>query len=183
MPKLRTALGLLLGSFVLIFAFSAASPYAASPAKPSGPAIGAIHFDKVDAKQGILEGTYEYNGYTISFRAIRGELNPWVEGYLASAPQHATDALLCDMQHFCFAIQAGGDTFTHEELLAEQHPELLTEERVYGNQLASWALHQDMLRFDDNQYPGLHEQLDSIRGLSDVPFPPHAPPDMSTTTK
>lgn len=128
--------------------------------------LGVIAFTERDADRGVLRGTYEYDGYVISFEAIRGESNPMWD---LTGPRFATDARLYDGEDFSFALQGGGHTVENGDWASAGVPP--DDERAFLNQQAAWALRQDLGALDLTDLVGLEEQIDALRGLSDVPHP------------
>ncbi|HMO96928.1 MAG TPA: hypothetical protein PKD27_12485, partial [Tepidiformaceae bacterium] len=129
--------------------------------------------------RGVLRGSYDYNGYILNFEAIRGERNPIWD---LTGPRFATHARLYDDQGWAFALQGGGHTIENGDWASSGTPP--DDDRAYLNQEAAWALHRDLNGLDLTDFPGLEEQVDSLRGLSDVPHPSSgelprstAPPD------
>lgn len=169
--NLRVALGLMFALAVLGGGCVASGPEVDGEL---GEPLGTITFTEQDPDQGILRGTYDYDGYVISFEAIRGERNPMWD---LTGPRFATDARLCDDQEFCFALQGGGHGIASEDW-AGTIPDSQDERHAYGNHAAAWALHQDLRLLDRSEFLGLEEQLDALDGLTNVPDP-GALPDTS----
>jgi len=131
---------------------------------------GTITFTEKDTQKGILRGTYEYEGYTIKFEAIRGEKNP-IFSRLTSAdsPEYAVDARFCDMQGFCFANAAGGHAFANSDWIKEDRKTIPDDERLTKNAITLSAFHEDLKQLPPSEKAGLLEEFDVLRILSDAP--------------
>lgn len=125
-----------------------------------------LAFEESDADTGVVRGSFEQAGHTITFEAIRGEPNP-VSEY---APTYAIDARLCDERGFCFAMQAGGHGITNPAWFENQEILILGADPVLNHRMTD-ALHEEFVQLDRSLYPGLEAEFDALQALTDFPAP------------
>lgn len=137
------------------------------PPEGAGGPIGTVRIEVADAAAGALRGTYDYEGTTIRFEALRGERNPTEADFGDPlGPEYAVDARICDQRGDCFAARAGGHGF--EELgwagsvnNAELRESVQPSTRMREFE-AAWNLAADLDDHPDLVPPGLEFEVEAI---------------------
>lgn len=136
--------------------------------------VGILTFETKDPATGIVRGTYEYQGHSIKFEAIRGEKNPEISKLMYGySPEYAVDARLCSEQSFCFSQGAGGHAIANSTWVQATTTDPTEEEAIIYN-IVTKAFHEDIKRFiSGNEDEGLTEEFMRLRSISDM-----TPPDL-----
>lgn len=121
----------------------------------SKESTGTITFTAKDPEKGLLSGTFEHNGYTISFDVVRTkEENP--------------DVRICDEKRYCFSIQTGGSDFANPDWFSGY-----SENGQYSNSAknfeTAWALHQKLIEMGSADFIGLKEEYLALGDISNNP--------------
>lgn len=132
-------------------------------------APGTLTFTKKDPEKGLLSGTFEYDGYTISFDVARG---PEMEKFYQTKgnPIHQSDSRLCDDRGYCFHGQSGGHAFVDPEWVPENEASSPTDGQAIQNYQTAWRLHQYLLSVGNGDFQGLEEEYQIL--LFNTNFPP-----------
>jgi hypothetical protein len=132
---------------------------------------GTITFTTKDPEKGLLSGTFENNGYTIRFDVARGGENPMIMRVLSdNTPHYSIDVRVCDEKKFCFAQQAGGDSFADPNFVQDNSEENGPDnERAAKNFETLWVLHQKLIKMGPTDFAGLTEEYDALVSMSNDP--------------
>ncbi|MCW1892448.1 MAG: hypothetical protein KIH65_004395 [Candidatus Uhrbacteria bacterium] len=134
--------------------------------------VGILTFETKDPATGIVRGTYEYQGHSITFEAIRGEKNPDLSKLMyGHSPEYAVDARLCSEKGFCFSQGAGGHAIADSTWIQETTENPTEEEAVIYNAVAN-MFHKDIGRFiSGNEDEGLIDEFMKLQSISDMTLP------------
>lgn len=129
-------------------------------------AAGVLTFAEKDASKGILRGTYELQGNTITFNVVRGEATTAeTKQIYPGVTSHSIDVQICDPNGFCFINGASGHALT-KSTSTNNVPD---GAQALKNFQATWALHNDLEKQDVKTFIGLNEELQSLEDASNQP--------------
>lgn len=136
---------------------------------PVAEAPGTLTFTLKDPEKGLLSGTFENEGYTVTFDVARGEeMAIWYQA--KGNPTHEIDARICDEKHFCFLEQAGGHSFANQAWIPDNsETNAPDDERALKNSKIVWQLHQKLLQLEPESFKGLEEELYTLKKQSNIP--------------